>query len=372
MKQQHRIHALTGIRAVAAAMVFLYHNRKFWHNDVPNLVMRFFNEFHTGVSIFFVLSGFLIAYTYKDRPLQSNISYWKYLLIRSIRIFPVYLMILTAKYVDVGFPSAKESFLTYSLFYGFSDMYNLNGISQGWTLTAEMSFYTLAPVIYYFTKRSIAKTLVYLLLLLSITLAAGYAWHLINGNKDGFFYPWFFVLNTTFFGRFFEFWCGMLLAHYFNVNPLNQRKLKYATLIGGIACLGIIYLISCFEPNIFKHGTDQPIGLAIRNIVFPCAVCIFLYGLITERTWLQYFLGSKILVLLGNASFVFYLIHIGYVARKIWAIHMFADYNFCILWIVSILIYLLIEKPIYSFLKSKIQHYNYRKPIALPAEIPLG
>jgi hypothetical protein len=74
-----RINALTGIRAIAVIMVFLYHNRKYWRNDILRYVLRFLNEFHTGVSIFFVLSGFLIAYTYADKPLRSKKEFSKYL-----------------------------------------------------------------------------------------------------------------------------------------------------------------------------------------------------------------------------------------------------------------------------------------------------
>ena len=106
VKPQNRIHPLTGIRAVAAIMVFLYHHRKFWRNDIPGFVLNFLNEFHVGVSIFFVLSGFLIAYIYKEEPLQSKRHYLRYLLIRFFRIFPVYLLLLSVKYIVLGFPAA--------------------------------------------------------------------------------------------------------------------------------------------------------------------------------------------------------------------------------------------------------------------------
>lgn len=351
-----RINALTGIRAVAAIMVFLYHNRKFWRSDISDFPLRLLNEFHTGVSLFFVLSGFLIAYTYKDKAMESPISYVKYFLIRVARIFPVYLIILSLKYIDLGFPSLKESLLTYGLFQGFSSRYNLSGIPQAWSLTVELSFYVLAPIIYYLLKRNFVKMLGFLFLLLGLSFLVGYGLHFMNANRDGILYDWHFIFNTTFFGRFMEFLCGMLLAHWIQEqNGITRFRFRYFTIAGGMATVGIIYLIGLFEKNIYAHGTDVPAGLVIRNFFFPIAVAIFFYGLIKEKTWLQWLLSTKLMVLLGNASFIFYLVHINYVNSKLWAWQQFSDRNFILLWVVSIFIYLLVERPVYDTLKRWIK-----------------
>jgi peptidoglycan/LPS O-acetylase OafA/YrhL len=90
-----RFDALTGIRALAVSMVFIYHNRKFWRADLHPELLRFVNEFHVGVSIFFVLSGFLLAYSYGDGPTKSPKDYGKYILGRSARVLPLYWFLLT-------------------------------------------------------------------------------------------------------------------------------------------------------------------------------------------------------------------------------------------------------------------------------------
>lgn len=357
-----RINALTGLRAIAASMVFLYHYRKFFRDDIPGVALNFVNEFHTGVSIFFVLSGFLIAYTYGDKPARSSKDYFKYLLVRLFRIFPIYLIILTAKYFDQGFPNTQESILTYSLSHGFADRLNLSGVSQAWTLTVELTFYTLAPALYFVMRKNILKTILILTGLLILTLTIGYVWHYINGNPQRFFYPWFFVFNTTFIGRFPEFLSGILLAHFITNSKEIQFPKRYYTLIGSALTLACIYLISLFEKDIYSHGTDHPVGLAIRNLVFPFCVFILLYGLIKERTWFQRLLGSRGFVLLGNASFVFYLIHIGYISMQITKWHFFPDRNFILLWGISIGIYLLVEKPIYEMLKKWVRKEKKEMP----------
>ena len=57
MKSNSYIPALTGVRAIAAFLVFFHH---FNQLDFPFPLRRTFNEFHMGVTMFFLLSGFLI------------------------------------------------------------------------------------------------------------------------------------------------------------------------------------------------------------------------------------------------------------------------------------------------------------------------
>lgn len=340
-------------------MVFLYHNRKYWRGWLPDSIIQNLNEFHTGVALFFVLSGFLIAYTYQDNPLQSKKDYTKYLLIRFIRIFPVYLIILSISYYDTGFPKTALIFYNYTLFKGFSDKYNLDGIPQSWTLTVELCFYVLAPFIYSLCKKSIGKSFIYLLGLTLTTLAIGYSWYFVNGNPEKWLYNWLFIFNSTFFGRFVEFFCGMLLAIFLrNENKwMIELPKKNLTLISCSFLFLSLFCISLFEIDTYDQGTEHIAGLLIRNLILPIFICLFLLGLITETTWLSAILSTRVAILMGNASYIFYLVHIGYVNRKIVRFHFINDRNFILLWLISITGYLLIEKPIYNFARKRIKQW---------------
>ena len=127
-----------------------------------------------------------------------------------------------------------------------------------------------------------------------------------------------------------------------------------------IAC---IFLISLFEKDLYSHGTDKPVGLLIRNMLLPFVTIILFYGLIVEKTWLQKFLSLKWMLLLGNASYIFYLIHIsyGYSVLEKWKV--FPDRNFILLWLVSVVLYLLVEKPSYNFLKKMIRKQGEKKAL---------
>lgn len=356
-KSQHRFNALTGLRAVAAIMVFLYHNRKPWIGYLPDPVIRLLNEFHCGVSVFFVLSGFLIAYTYAEKPAEGAKAYSDYILVRLVRIFPVYLLLISVKYIDLGFPSASETAVTYTLTQGLFSDYSLSGIPQAWSLTTELCFYLLAPFIVLMANRNGYRAFLFLLALLALTLLLGWGLHAAGQNKHGFLYDPAFVFNTVFSGRFFEFFCGIGLALLLKGRWHHSftESLRYKTLWGVLGLFLTIAGIACFQGSIWTHGIDKWGGIILRNCLLPLATALLIFGLIQERTWLQWLLGNRVAVLLGNASFIFYLVHINYVNTRLWKWHIFPDRNFTLLWIVSITIYLLVEKPVYEGLKKLIR-----------------
>ncbi|WP_294332188.1 acyltransferase [uncultured Chryseobacterium sp.] len=348
---KNKFDALTGMRAVAAIMVFVYHNRKYWRTDLPFEIMRFISEWHIGVTVFFVLSGFLLAYRYEDAPLQSGKSYLKYILLRIARIFPLYWILLTAFFLDAKYSNDVDTyFLQYSLLYSLFEKYSVSGIVQAWSLTVELFFYLLAPLLFLLLKKNWKYCLLFLSGLFLVGWGSGHGLHEYNGNPEGFLYPLQFMTGSTFFGRSTEFFFGMLLAYLMKQEKGLRflKNLKKPTLIGGISILLLNVAITFFARNNFVHGVERWEGRLIHEFLLPLAIVLFFWGLMTERTWISKILSSKTIVLLGNASFVFYLIHLSYFNMKLKSYIYLPDRNFVLLWICSVIIYLLIEKPLYS------------------------
>ena len=346
--------SLTGLRFLAATLVFIYHNRKYWRADVHPEILRFMNEFHVGVSLFFVLSGFLIAYTYYDEPLQSVRKYGKYFLIRFARVMPIYWLILTAYYLDPAFGKYNFSPLTYSLFHAFSNLRALEGIAQAWSLNVEMTFYFLAPLLYLILRKKFLYILIALVAIFFLAISVGYIWN-YYGNTQQFLYPIKFVINSTFAGLSVQFLAGMLLAYGMRDNKFETFfRIKNKTLLGFLALILITYSIGFFEKTIYVSGDETVPGMILHSLILPFGVVFIIAGLMTEKTWIQKLFGSRIMVLLGNASFTFYLIHISYVSIKLRKLILLPDRNFVLLWLVSIVIYLLIEKPLYTFCRKLI------------------
>src|SRR5262245_29413979 len=78
--QPARLNALTGLRFVAAAMIVAAHAR--WLN------ISFPAAFDHGVSFFFVLSGFILAYVYPRLPTWTATA--NFLVARIARLWPAH------------------------------------------------------------------------------------------------------------------------------------------------------------------------------------------------------------------------------------------------------------------------------------------
>ncbi len=348
MKQtSEKFDALTGARWLFASLVFVYHNRKYWRTGTNKYLLQLMNEMHIGVSLFFVLSGFLIAYKYNS-PGNKVFHYGRYASLRAARILPLYWLLLLISYIDWGFPKTiYQTVITFTLAHGFSNSHNLDGIAQAWSLTVEMTFYIFAPLIFFLWNKNIFKAVFMLLLLFAVACSIGYIWHKANGNKDEYFYPVHFVLHSTFFGRFTEFLAGVWLASVVHKTlPDPYKKIKHKTYIGFAGIFISLFAISFFQPDIFHHGYDNITGAILMYTLIPFFAILWLYGLVKEQTIMQQLFSTKLFVLLGNASFAFYLIHISYVNLRIKAWKLFPDRNFILLWLLSIVLYLLFEKPV--------------------------
>jgi len=352
--------SLTGLRAVAAIMIFVYHNRKFWRNSFPDMLDRFLNEWHIGVAIFFVLSGFLITYSYYEKLITlSKSNYYKYILIRLARIYPIYFLVILSKYIFTGFPSFLESFMNFTLLKGYFYDFLFSGLIQAWSLSVELQFYILAPFIFYCIYKWGVQSSILILIIstLILTFIGIKTNHNLPFHTYGFLSNTKFVFLSTFHGRFFEFLIGIMLA--LHVKKIKNYKLfSFSTSNTYIGILGIFISMCCmipFQTKLWTHGFENEYGMLIHHYILPLFIALFILGLIRENTLISKFLASDLMVHLGYASFVFYLIHISFVNNVIWSWHHFPDRNFILLWGIALIAYITIEKPIYQRIRSRIE-----------------
>lgn len=150
-----RYPGLDGIRALAVAAVVWDHTQPY--DGMPPLLRHGF----LGVDVFFVLSGFLItALLLHERASRGRISLGKFLIRRSLRIFPLYFAVmgLLAIYFVFIAPAAssqRNAFLT-ELPYHFTytsnwvPMETMMGLT--WSLSTEEQFYLLWPAMLAFLE----------------------------------------------------------------------------------------------------------------------------------------------------------------------------------------------------------------------------
>ena len=361
IKNNKNYPALTGIRAIAAYMVFVHHFNPFDKEIFGNGISGFFAEFHVGVTIFFVLSGFLIANRYYN---ETQFNFKEYLLKRFARIFPMYFLLTSATFlfwfIRTSMPinqsinqSINQLFADYlfniTFLRGFFDDLKFSGIAQGWSLTVEECFYFLAPLFFILVK----KNKIHLFLIPIITISFGLLLVFIfsGSNNLGFMNSNNFMLDFTIFGRISEFVVGLALSIFVNEYKI---KLKYITYLGVFMVIFFIFLLSIIDP-LNGYGTELVFGKIINNLLLPLfGISLLFYGIITEKTVLSRILSSKIFQLLGKSSYVFYLIHMGIVVNVLHKINNNLLFIFLSINIISILLYEFIEKPVNEYLRVRI------------------
>jgi peptidoglycan/LPS O-acetylase OafA/YrhL len=350
MQESHKqLKPLTGVRFMLASFIFIYHYQPFaWNKVVSGIV----NEMYIGVQMFFVLSGFLIAYNYYEKPLTR--VFWKeYLGKRFARIYPVFFLLTTIFFLHRYLRMTRETgivteyFMNISLLKGFTSKYFYTGLFQSWSLTVEEVFYLIAPLIFLIYKRTkLLWSQVVVLLLIGFFLVLFFS----AFPFEGFFPSVNFMLTRTFFGHCFEFILGVKLMLFFKSRFKKWRSdlfpiLTYGSFIGLIAVLYSMYLVR--DHYQLAHANENLPGIILANIILPlCAATLFL-GLITETSIFQKFFSSRVLILLGRSSYIFYLIHAGLFAE---AVIKFTTKNvvisFLLLQLISVVAFLAFEKPL--------------------------
>ncbi len=343
--------ALTGLRAMAAYMVFLHHYNPISETDFT-VLHKFSGQFHVGVSIFFVLSGFLIAYRYMD---SKNFHFGRYMVNRVARVYPIYFILTTLTFLGTWYYKQQSSFdwasygMNISFLRGFFDDLKFTGIAQGWSLTVEETFYFTAPLFFILLK----KSKYYLIILPIVILAIGFGIVNFLGNSlsFGFFASENFLLEYTFLGRVFEFFIGISIVFVMKKSE-SLTKSGWFT-YGGLAMMAIcIYLMSNLD-NDGAASEKVPFYFVYLLILPLLGIAPLLFGLIQESTIIKQLFSNKVAVLLGKSSYAFYLVHMGIFKFKLDTITDNLWVIFIILNLLAIGIYLLIEKPLNRIIRAR-------------------
>jgi peptidoglycan/LPS O-acetylase OafA/YrhL len=161
-KQKSTIASLDGVRAIACLSVVVYHltlvttqDIRLWYpQNLPPLVSTLMYAGDTGVTLFFVLSGFLLFMPYAKALLFDGSwpSTWHFYLRRALRILPAYyatllLMILIYRPDFLQAKRLGDLFMFLILFMDSTPtaFKQING--PFWSLAVEWQFYLLLPLL---------------------------------------------------------------------------------------------------------------------------------------------------------------------------------------------------------------------------------
>lgn len=276
-------------RAIAVLLVIIHHNVasiKNYHSDEFELLNFIGDIGKYGVDFFFILSGFIIAYTTKFKLHKLN-GFKDYLKSRIIRIYVPYL------------PIGIALLLLYNLFPSFSnsgrDISTVTSLtllpdgkpalSVAWTLTFEIIFYIFYSL-RFFGKKIFRIVLFSWLGIILFSQMFLYDSIWLNDNA------WVKTLTSLYN---IEFFIGILLAYLFYENKRINKNI--VVLLSIVFCFGFLYVM----------GSDLKYYHFLSNTIFSVFVALAVYYTIFyTKTKLS---SKNILMIIGNASYSIYLTH---------------------------------------------------------------
>jgi peptidoglycan/LPS O-acetylase OafA/YrhL len=289
------IDTLTSLRIFAAGYVLLFHSGSAFvesHVKLPLLITTLFSNGYLGVSFFFLLSGFILAYVYHD-GLFDRRTIIQYGAARLGRIFPVYLLTLVIEALLLGihgFSDIPQFFLLQCWGPEKSRIFsNFNG--PAWTLSVELAFYFALPlVLLAFSK---TKNFLFAIVPLCILMVALQ----LPGTPTSFGYPLpklDAVVPITIL-RLPEFVLGVCLGlQFLRGRPLTKRAANLLAL----ASMAVIAVGLCASTSSLS-GSVAAVGFA--GLIFAMATA-------DKYQSAGSLLRSPIMVFLGRASFSLYIL----------------------------------------------------------------
>lgn len=280
----YTLHNIQILRAVAAIMVILHHALPHYEVMGGDLIfIRIISEWgFIGVDIFFVISGFIMAYTtfHKKRNVSSAITFIKHRLYRIyLGYWPFFFAMLSILLV-INAQKLSSLDMIGSFILSNTDMFQLV-LPISWSLSYELYFYFLFLFTFLFSVKKLYIVIpAFVGLILILVLYT-------------FFNPTFPV--HFFYSHFLlEFFAGVLLYMY------KEHLMKIWILLASIVIIGIAlwYGVSYEAKN----------GL-IRILTFGTAALFIVTGALILEQKNFYQKGGK-LELLGNASYTLYLSHL--------------------------------------------------------------
>ncbi len=287
-----------------------------FHFTPPHIgpIARVVDNAYVFVGFFFLISGFVLAYNYADRPVLSRRAFY---VARFSRVYPTYLLILL-----LSIPFLQQELQAHSRwdFYkglvltplalqGWDPILATFWNTVGWTLPAEVMLYGLFP----FLLLAIASQAHRLSTPARVIAAIGVVWALgitphvcyFLFNPDHLSAPatrytygfWLRALKYTPPAYLCVFTAGVLLARLHTMLPLSafRRGMLAATALVGLALF--FHFAVDHVPYVLVHGT----------LLLPL-FALLLIGLAGTNP-IASVLAWKPIVLFGETTFVLYLLH---------------------------------------------------------------
>jgi peptidoglycan/LPS O-acetylase OafA/YrhL len=285
-----RLVFIDSLRGIAAVLVLLYHSVMSPLNHVlvdtlPHWYVQAISYGHLGVEMFFVISGFVIAYALRHTTLTPS-SMGRFIVRRQIRLDPPYWVLV---FVTLAIAAAEHRLsrtsnvvvantwdVALNLFY----VHRITGAAEivgvAWTLCIEIQFYLVFVVIMYLTQRGLKVGLPSRVAIF-VMLVSGVLCLTQNPNlpKNVWFLP------------YWPYFVGGTLCYWSLCDKCPQ------------ALLGIFVLFMGAATRLYSANLPICVGAATLMVIF----------VIGRLKLLPTLFGGAVFQYLGRISYSLYLVH---------------------------------------------------------------
>jgi peptidoglycan/LPS O-acetylase OafA/YrhL len=325
--------------------------------------MRDVLQLTQGVSFFFVLSGFILAYNYEA---ASRRSWGAFFAARIARIWPAHLVVLVAYFglaspfgaiVD---PATRATVLVANAFLvhawvPFQEFFfSFNAVS--WSLSTELGFYLIFPLL----VRGRSGSLPWTALAISLAMAAGFV---LLGTASGLTLiadasepSLLGIILVNPLARLFEFTLGIFACAVYRQWTGDPGRLWIVFEVGAL-----LFVAVCMHA--FTEGRMESLPPALGYYLvwagsapaFAALIIVFA----ASHGPLARLLSATIFTLLGEISFCLYLVHqpiLAWIAEHR-ALPVDGTFGVAVYWlaclIVSLAAFTLVERPARLWLLSR-------------------
>ncbi len=312
MQAKQRLDALTSLRFFAAVMIVIHHSVGLFGFKIDQIPFFLWGQ---GVSFFFVLSGFILAYVYPKLETWPEIRrFWR---ARIARIWPALLTSFLLAYWLLSLSWDSKTGLA-NLFminawipfpiYFFS--YN----SPSWSISTEFFFYLAFPfLIYQWDKTWLVKLLVSCVIVVFLIQVSNWLklpdYASINDGS---------ITRTSLLyihpaSRIFEFIFGIFVAHQWRkqvgrVQWSESRASLYEICVILLAGASM-HFIPVLAGGVSKTWPNTSVLVWLYPSGSMFAFGLLIYVMAMGRGRITAWLSHPMLVLLGEISFSLYLLH---------------------------------------------------------------
>ncbi|MGN0099784.1 MAG: acyltransferase family protein [Dietzia sp.] len=372
--------ALEGLRAVAAFAVLTTHVAFQTGSSTGSFVHRVWGRFDLSVAVFFALSGFLL---WRAHALHARLGEpgtarpaREYLRSRLVRIMPAYLVVAGAVFLLIP-QNARASAATWTSNLTLTQVFVpdslVEGLTHAWSLSVEMSFYLVLPLLWWALVRLRGGRARWRIPAIAAVGVASLGWALV---------PWYELglperVNDQILPPAFASWfaAGMILAELAAAPPGRVAALaRHARARWAWWAVAAAAFVATTVPEWFTEGFVHPSGpeFAARTALGAVvAFCLLAPVALSPDRARFAVLGSTVMTTLGRWSYGVFLWHVLvlHFAFQIAAVPMFSG-RMLTIWLVTAVIstvvaavgYALVEVPSQRWLAPR------RAPRGRPAD----